>query len=45
MKDGKEDCRGINIRKVDEGGSRCGMGEVEGEDGSGRCWSRAVDVL
>ena len=41
----KEDSRGIDVRKVDQGGSRYGMGEVEGEDDSGRSWPRAVDMF
>lgn len=45
MSDGKEDGWRINTGKVDQRGSRCGMGDVEGEDDSGRCWPRAVDVL
>ena len=45
MSDGKEDSRGIDIWKVDQGGSRCRMGEVEGEDNSGRCWPGAVDMF
>lgn len=45
MEDGEENGRGIHVRKVDQGGSRCGMSEVEGEDDSGRCWPRAVDMF
>ena len=45
MSDGKEYGWRIKTRKVDQGGSRCGMGDVEGEHDSGRCWPRAVDVL
>lgn len=45
MSDREEDGRGINVRKVDQGGSRCGMGEVEGEDDSSRGWPRSVDMF
>ena len=45
MDDGEEDGRRINVREVYQGGSRCGIGKVEGEDDSGRCWPGAVDMF
>ena len=45
MSDRKEESQGINVWKVDQGGSRCGMGEVEGEDDSSRGWPGSVDML
>ena len=45
MNDGEENSRGINVRKVDQGWSRCGMGEIEGKDESSRRRPRAVDMF
>lgn len=45
MINGEEDGRGIDVREVDQGGSRCGMGEVERENDPGRSWPRAVDMF
>ncbi len=45
MNDGEQDGRGTNSWKIDQGGSRCRMGQVEGKDDSGRCWPGAVDML
>ena len=35
MDDREKDSRRIDVWEVDQGGSRCGMSEVEGEDDSG----------
>ena len=45
MNDGEEDSLGINVRKVDQGRARRGMGEVKGKDDSRRSWPGAVDMF
>lgn len=45
MNEREEYCRGIGVWEVDQGGSRRGIGKVEGEDDSGRCWPGAVDMF
>ena len=45
MSDREQDSRRVNIGEVDQGRSRCGMGEIEGKDDSGRSWPGAVDML
>lgn len=38
MNDREEDSRGVDIWHVDQGGSRYGLGEVEGKHDTGRGW-------
>ena len=45
MGDGEKDGRRVNVWKVDQGRSRCGMSKIEREDESGRSWSGAVDMF
>ena len=45
MNDGEEDSLGVDVRKVDQGRPRRGMGEVKGKDDSGRSWPGAVHMF
>ena len=45
MSDREQDSWRVNFWEVDQGRSRCGMGEIEGKDDSGRSWPGAVDML
>lgn len=45
MSDGKQNGWRINVWEVDQGGSRCGIGEIEGEKDSGRSWPGAIDMF
>ena len=43
MSDGEDNGGRTDFRKIDQGGARCGVSEVEGKDDSGSSWPRAVD--
>ena len=45
MNDGEENSWGVDVLKVDQGGSRGGMGEIERKNYTGRRRPRAVDML